>query len=229
MYGKLKISADIHVLTGMHIGGSDVFSAIGAVVSPVIKDAKTQLPIIPGSSIKGKLRTLMARNSGNTYVLKEPKDDNKEIARLFGTSLVSKNNEGPFPSRLQFCDCFLKNAEQLKEVGTMEVKTENTIGRLNSTANPRQIERVIRGAVFGLTIIYDITNENEIEADFQNLSEGFKLLQMDYLGGHGTRGYGKVAFKNFSIKAIDECLPEQQIAKLNTIIKEVEESELLSV
>ena len=61
MYGKIKITADLHLLTGMHIGGSNIFSSIGSVDSPVIRDAMTQQPIIPGSSIKGKLRTLLVR------------------------------------------------------------------------------------------------------------------------------------------------------------------------
>lgn len=225
MYGKLKVTADIRILTGMHIGGSNVFSAIGAVDSPVIRDAKTQLPIIPGSSIKGKLRTLMARSRSNAYMLKKPDEDPIEVARLFGTA-QKKDSQ---PTRLQFCDCFIKNADELKEIGTTEVKFENTIDRLSAQANPRQIERVIRGAVFDFTLAYDILNDIDIEDDFRNLTEGFKLLQMDYLGGHGTRGYGKVAFENFTVTAIDDCIEKERVQVLTDILKEVEASELLSV
>jgi CRISPR-associated protein Csm3 len=231
MYGKLKITAKIHVLTGMHIGGSNVFSAIGSVDSPVIRDARTQLPIIPGSSLKGKLRTLMVRDRSDSYKLSDVAKDPIEVARLFGTMQNSSGNQQALPSRLQFCDCFInqENLESLKEIGTTEVKFENTINRLSGVANPRQIERVIAGTVFDFVLLYEIVNQDECKEDFQNLSSGFKLLQMDYLGGHGTRGYGKVAFKDFRITAVNGCLPEQEVAELTAILKEVEKSELFSV
>jgi CRISPR-associated protein Csm3 len=231
MYGKLKITADLHVLTGMHIGGSNEFSAIGAVDSPVIKDAITQQPIIPGSSLKGKLRTLMARNLSDSYRLKEPNEDPAEVARLFGTSKATEQNPKLLPTRLQFCDCFLKeeNEKLLKEVGTTEVKYENTISRMCGIANLRQIERVIRGTIFDFCLVYDVMNEQEVKEDFQNLANGFKLLQMDYLGGHGTRGYGKVAFRNFAVQAIESCLDPNTVQELSEILKEVEDSEVLSV
>ena len=73
MYGKILIQGEIEILTGMHIGGGDSFSAIGAVDSPIIRDAISGLPIIPGSSIKGKLRTLLARDKTNSIILNEPK------------------------------------------------------------------------------------------------------------------------------------------------------------
>ncbi len=69
MYSKLLIEGTIEVVTGMHIGGNDAFSAIGAVDKPVIKDSRTQEPIIPGSSLKGKLRTLLARSLSDAIIL----------------------------------------------------------------------------------------------------------------------------------------------------------------
>ena len=62
MYGKLLIRCELEVVTGLHIGDSSAFSAIGAVDSPVVRDPLSSLPIIPGSSLKGKLRTLLARS-----------------------------------------------------------------------------------------------------------------------------------------------------------------------
>lgn len=61
MYAKIQITGTIEVKTGMHIGGSSAYAAIGAVDSTVIKDVRTGLPMIPGSSLKGKMRTLLAR------------------------------------------------------------------------------------------------------------------------------------------------------------------------
>lgn len=224
MYGKMKISADLEVLTGLHIGGSTVFSAIGSVDSPVIRDAATGLPIIPGSSLKGKLRTLLARSVSNSIVPnKSPDDDAPEIKRLFG------GDKGETKSRLQFVDAFLKNKEQFRETGVTEIKFENTINRMSGVANPRQIERVIRGCVFDFRVIYDIVEENEILDDFEYFAKALKLLTMDYLGGHGTRGYGRVRFKEFGIEVIEAELPEEIAEKLLGKLKEVENYELLPV
>lgn len=81
-----------------------------------------------------------------------------------------------------------------------EVKFENSITRLTATAIPRQIERVPAGTDFAFKLVYNIENENEIEEDFATLSAALMMLQMDYLGGHGSRGYGRVAFSNFSVR-----------------------------
>ncbi|MGI6450487.1 MAG: type III-A CRISPR-associated RAMP protein Csm3 [Desulfitobacteriia bacterium] len=226
MYGKILIKAKLHVLTGMHIGSSNTFSAIGAVDSIVIKDPVTKLPIIPGSSLKGKLRTLLARSIANSIVLNDCNNDPYEVKRLFGSSGKDKI----YKSRLQFADAFLLNSAKLQEVGgTTEVKFENTISRTTSIANPRQIERVVRGAIFDVAIVYDIENEEEVIADFENLSKAIKLLHLDYLGGHGTRGYGKVKFADFEVKVIEGDSKNISTQKLSEIIKGVEDYEVLSI
>ena len=224
MYGKIKITADLTVLTGMHIGGSSIFSAIGSVDSPVMRDAITQLPIIPGSSLKGKMRTLLARTIEQKIILPKPDDDQSEIKRLFGTS--SKPIQ---KSRLQFADAFLSNKGKFTDIAVTEVKFENTISRTTAVANPRQIERVVRGSVFEFVLIYDIDEEEEIEADFKNMANALNLLQMDYLGGHGTRGYGKVKFTNFTVECVAGEIENKTTDKLTAVLKEVEKFALLSI
>ena len=141
MTGKILIKCDLVVRTGLHIGGSSSFSAIGTVDSPVIRDPFTGLPIVPGSSLKGKLRTLLARRSCvNGETLPDFSADGEVLLRMFGGS------EPVRFARLQFADAFLLNYDQLKGVGVTEVKSENTINRLTSKANPRQIERVVAGS-----------------------------------------------------------------------------------
>ena len=151
MYGKILISGKIEVLTGMHIGGSDSFSAIGAIDAPVIRDTLSGLPIIPGSSIKGKMRTLLARELSDNIVLQNANDDPLEVRRLFGSNRDKKVQ----PSRLIFRDCTLINKEELNYSAT-EVKFENTINRSTGVANPRQIERVVPGAMFDFSLVYDV-------------------------------------------------------------------------
>ena len=181
MTGKILIKCDLVVRTGLHIGGSSSFSAIGTVDSPVIRDPFTGLPIVPGSSLKGKLRTLLARRSCvNGETLPDFSADGEVLLRMFGSS------EPVRFARLQFADAFLLNYDQLKGVGVTEVKSENTINRLTSKANPRQIERVIAGSRFGINIVYNLSDPKEMEEDLLLLSKAMKLLQLDYLGGHGA-------------------------------------------
>lgn len=227
MYGKIIITCKMTVLTGMHIGGSTAFSAIGAVDSPVIRDTLTGEPMLPGSSLKGKMRTLLAKAIKNHYITQHCSDDPIEIKRLFGSAGGKKEN--PKPARLQFTDAFLIDAKQLKDKRLMtEVKFENTINRLTAVANPRQIERVVRGAEFAINLVYDIEETTEIKEDFANISQAFKLLSMDYLGGHGSRGYGRVAFSDFEVIVRHGEYPED-LSQLQNILKEVEQYGLLSI
>jgi CRISPR-associated protein Csm3 len=203
-YTKIKITGTIEVKTGLHIGGDDSFSAIGAIDSPVVRDPRTRQPIIPGSSLKGKMRTLLARDRGSIPD-KGPKgfaNDCSEISRLFGSMVKGSDasGEGLQMSRLQFADCFLANKDALPQI--FENKFENTIDRLTSVANPRQIERVVRGAEFGLDIIYNVEDPEELEEDFANIRIAIELLENDYLGGGGTRGNGRVFFKDLKAEAV---------------------------
>lgn len=199
--GKLIIKGILKLETGMHIGSSSDFAPIGAVDSPFIRDAITKQPIIPGSSLKGKIRTLLARSFSENYVLNDIKEDKEEIQRLFGTSDKQKLSA----SRLQFSDIKLTEEShgRLDKLDTDtyigEIKWENTINRVTAVANPRQIERVPAGAEFNFTVIYNIEKEDEVTDDLKLLADGIRLLQLDYIGGHGSRGYGRVSFRDFSI------------------------------
>jgi len=194
---KLVIEGTIVLKTGMHIGGSSAFSAIGAVDSPVVRDTLTRLPLIPGSSLKGKMRYLLAKELNNGILLNEPNNDQDEILRLFGSSEKDKIRR----ARLKFNDIKLSNLAELEtfNVSSTEVKFENTIDRKTADAKPRQIERVIAGSKFDFEIFYNLDDIKEVEKDFENIKQGFDLLEFDYLGGHGTRGSGRIAFENLSV------------------------------
>lgn len=194
---KLVIEGTIVIKTGMHIGGSSDFSAIGAVDSPVVRDTLTRLPLIPGSSLKGKMRYLLAKELNNGILLNEPNNDQDEILRLFGSSEKDKIRR----ARLKFNDIKLSNLAELVtfNVSSTEVKFENTIDRETAVATPRQIERVIAGSKFDFEIFYNLDDIKEVEKDFENIKQGFDLLEFDYLGGHGTRGSGRIAFENLSV------------------------------
>lgn len=222
MSGKILIKSELKVLTGLHIGGSEAFSAIGAIDSPVIKDKRTNLPIVPGSSLKGKLRTLLQRSiTKDIEIMRNHNEDDIVVKRLFGTS------NPIIKSRLQFADAFLKNVSDFNGLSDItEAKFENTINRINCVATPRQIERVVSGAVFEVNITYSLNKESEFVEDMKNLSKAMKLLQLDYLGGHGTRGSGRISFQKIEIKGF-EC--NLDLNSINPLFKEVEDYELLSI
>lgn len=216
MYAKIQITGDIEVKTGMHIGGNSAFAAIGAVDSSVIKDTRTNLPMIPGSSLKGKMRSLLAKEFNMKVV--NPDDDHERLTRLFGTAKKDHVKR----SRILISDMIMANSQELRDLGLQsmtEVKFENTINRATAVANPRQIERVVRGAIFELDIIYEVENVEELLEDMQTLGEGMKLLQYDYLGGNGSRGYGKIVFKNLHAETVVGHLEYALIEQCNQILK----------
>ena len=230
--GKLDIVATLRLDTGLHIGASKDFAPIGAVDSPFIRDPLTKQPIIPGSSLKGKIRTLLARGKEPGEWLREIAEDPIEIKRLFGSA--NKGNDGGIAPRLQFFDIkmtddSLKQFEDI-EMDTYigEVKFENTINRLTSAAMPRQIERVPAGVKFAFRLVYNVEKNDEIMEDMQLLAEGLKLLQMDYLGGSGSRGYGRVSFvkDTFDVKpfSLDEATVAEMQGRVGDVKKLLEGS-----
>lgn len=204
MFVKLEITGTLEVLTGMHIGGSSAFAAIGAVDSPVVRDTFSDQPMIPGSSLKGKMRALLAQKYNDRKHLPDSyscEDDDPRILRLFGSAKKNQIQR----SRVLFRDMMLSNMKELREYGlnsATEVKFENTISRMTAIANPRQIERVIPYTKFDLSIVYNVQEADEVIPDLQLLAEGMQLLGFDYLGGHGSRGYGKVKFSDIQLRSV---------------------------
>lgn len=217
MYKKILINGIISLQTGLHIGGDSTYSPIGLTDNYVVKDKLTKLPIIPGSSLKGKMRVLLSKAKKGKYVNHD--DDPEDVLKLFGSS--KKNNI--YKTRLIFSDCMMRNENSdvaIDVTEPYEIKFENTINRVNITANPRQMERVVRGTKFNMNITYNVEEESEIESDILNIIQGLKLLQTDYLGGGGSRGNGRILFENFEISALDENL---QIVKDEKLSKQFDE------
>ena len=207
-----KIDFEIELLTGLHIGGSTDTFDIGGADSTVIKNPLTREPYIPGSSIKGKLRSLLTQK----YGVVKPKENGKDKEIVIKDDEVGNTYLNLFQpvdfgeekiqtSRAIFRDASLtsESKEQLeaflgKGIFT-EVKAENSISLLKGkAANPRFIERVPAGAKFDGEIILHIYEGDNEELLKQGIQEALEMLELNYLGGSGTRGYGKVKinFKN---------------------------------
>ncbi len=225
MFSKILISGNIEVITGMHIGTGGEFAAIGAVDSPVVRDTLSAKPIIPGSTLKGKLRAILAKKY--SPMANKASDDCEEIKRLFGSAGTTKKQQ---PSRLIFSDMHIINLDDLKGKGIYnptEVKFENTINRLSGVANPRQIERTIRGTEFGMDIVYNADKDEDIIPDLTLLAEGMQMLKYDYLGGHGSRGYGKIRFKDVHAELVAGETDDSIIDQINDFLKKINEGGLI--
>ncbi|MCS7012024.1 MAG: type III-A CRISPR-associated RAMP protein Csm3 [Chloroherpetonaceae bacterium] len=204
---KIFITGIIETVTGLHIGGSKTALDIGGIDLNVIKTARG-VPFIPGSSIKGKLRAILAREEGSLDI----KQDSAVLQEIFG-SANDKTQEGK-PARLIVRDAFLdeehfreKFRDATLEFDFTESKWENTINRKTGTADhPRQLERVPAGARFKFEMILNIFDDDKGQSHLDQVCKAMLILQDDYLGGQGSRGYGKVKFSEVKIreKTIDD-------------------------
>jgi len=222
LLGKISFKGEIICKTGLHIGASKETMEIGAIDAPVVRDPVSNRPYIPGSSLKGKMRALLEKalatqdtqllskrhigSDVNIHVCRDAQYALEcPLCRIFG-STGDKGGKN-FPARLMVRDAYLteESAGELGKIDTgpqyTEWKFENAIDRVTSAANPRQLERVPKGAVFDFEMIYNIEDEEHVEEDLKNLHLALELLQHDALGGHGSRGYGKIEIRKEAILA----------------------------
>lgn len=214
-----KLQGHLKLLSGLRIGASEGEIRIGGVDNQVIRHPYTNEPYIPGSSIKGKVRSLLEWLSG--AVKQEPLSYKeigqaelvKPILQLFGVGggdqLKDTEAAELGPTRLAFWDAPL-NKRWRKEIEDennllVEVKTENRIDRIRGVAeHPRQTERVPAGAVFDFTVSMKVLNiDGDGNALRTLLFRGLRLLELDSLGGSGSRGYGKVKFRDLRLDGED--------------------------
>ena len=205
-----RLDFEIELLTGLHIGGSTDTFDIGGADSTVIKNPLTHEPYIPGSSIKGKLRSLLTQKYGKVSLKnKDPEMvlEKDEIRCLFEPVSTSDDLK---VSRCIFRDAYLtdESKEELQKhlgLGTFtEIKAENSIDLLKGTAaNPRFIERVPRGAKFSGEIVLQIYEGDDAERLKEVVNEALKMLELNYLGGSGTRGYGRVEIHSQDFQKVE--------------------------
>lgn len=228
------ISGTILCKTGLHIGGSSDNIDIGGSDNTVIRDSVSGLPYIPGSSLKGKLRSLLElsdKDSAESVIRnggKVASDKTCIASKLFGVSAEQDNTELKFPTRTIVRDSYptpetLELWQESQDLlnGT-ELKYENTINRIDSSANPRNIERVPKGSKFSFEIIFSKYSDDD--SNIVKLLESIRLLEDNYLGGSGSRGFGQVVFEdiNISKRNVDYYIKDSQedVIIENSTIKE---------
>ncbi len=207
--GHILIRGKIECLTGLHIGSGNETSEIGGVDSFVLRDPRTGYPYIPGSSLKGRMRVLLEyakdvvginkkRDGGPHHCLTAEEQAKCAVCRVFGTPADETRTCGP--TRLLVRDAY-PDEQTVSEWAAVEsdllyteVKAENLLDRLTSVANPRFIERVLKGSMFDLNMVYGVyaVDEQDDRKFLENVVLALRLLEDSNLGGSGSRGYGQV-------------------------------------
>jgi CRISPR-associated protein Csm3 len=224
--GKLILEGEIHCQTGLHIGAGKGSLEIGGADNPVVKDA-FGIPYIPGSSLRGRLRSLLeqtlglavpnelvylSKRKGQEVRIHQSDRPGDEICVIFGRNpgrvekVTGEAMEAPLatPARLTVCDAPLivdsitpQMRENLDDELT-EVKSENAVDRITSQANPRTLERVPAGAKFRFRVVLDVLCAED-KPLLARVAEGLRLLEDDALGGGGSRGNGRVSFAGLNL------------------------------
>lgn len=217
----LTIKAQLVCVSGLHIGSGDAEMHIGGIDNRVIRNPLTNKPYLPGSSLKGKIRSLLEWRSGavqakplswSDYKSNQQRQDILAILQLFGVggsdNLDNEESRKLGPTRLSFWDCEL-NEDWVRTVEDAdllltEAKSENSIDRISGKAgNPRYTERVIAGARFDFRLSLKVLDDEE-DSLLRTVFAGLRLLEVDNLGGSGSRGYGKVKFEKLTVDGVDK-------------------------
>src|ERR1700730_14791978 len=226
LIGKLILEGEMHCQTGLHVGAGKGSLEIGGSDNPVVKDAFGR-PYVPGSSLRGKIRSLLeqssglavpgelvylSRRKGQEVRIHQSDRPDDEICLLFGrnpggmdrvvgdaldTSQATPARLAVFDAPLNADSITAQMRENLDDELT-EVKSENAIDRITSQANPRTLERVPMGARFRIRMVLDVLCDED-KALAARLFEGLRLLEDDALGGGGSRGSGRVRFANLKL------------------------------
>jgi CRISPR-associated protein Csm3 len=230
-----KFTGTLELITGLHIGSGNNEMHIGGTDNPVLKNPMTQEPYIPGSSLKGKIRSLLEWKLGVVgltegkplgfrhlaHLPAEKQAQAKNLLKLFGGAPEGAGQnmqlvEEIGPTRLAFWDCPLDRAwvDKMKNQHNLlltETKMENMIDRVRGVAeHPRSTERVPAGARFDFALTLRVHDGEDL---LGMVYEGLKLLELTGLGGSVSRGYGKVKFTGLHLDGQD-VLPELEKVNL---------------
>ena len=223
--GRVILTAHLQTLTGLHIGADSPELSIGGIDLPVLGDGVTKRPFVPGSSLRGKMRSLLERVHGreqnqsigsnvSIHLCKTAAEwKDCPVCPVFG---VPSNLPSSQPTRLLVRDLGMTDSsarlldERLGKRGLQytEAKTEVAIDRVTSAATPRTIERVPAGIDFDVELSYAVYEDDDLDR-FRSVLFGMALLEADYLGGQGSRGYGKVQFADITLEARDYRNPDK--------------------
>lgn len=204
----LRCKGQIKLLTGMHIGGVKESIKIGGIDNPVIRNPITNMPYIPGSSLKGRFRMALELKY-NDYSQEGDKgfgpstnsDHASLVCKLFGNGDTKKSKE---PTRLIFRDANLSEGFEKFIEGEEKIEVKMDRQKLAGfKGGNRTQERIAAGAKFDFEIMVRVYDDDDEEKFKERLKEAMNIIELEYLGGSGSRGYGQVQFENVTFEKID--------------------------
>lgn len=201
----LTITGVIELKSGCRIGGSDDMLNIGAADLICIKHPVTLKPYLPGSSLKGRLRSEQEKRLGSfSWDRKENKrvPNPREpcgcgqttclVCRVFGPHKNTSHRLGP--TRIIVRDA------TLIEGGDLELKSENIINRETGTAeHPRKAERVSAESQFEFKIGLQIFDSDDEPGMVTFIKDALRYVQETGIGSGISKGYGEIEFKNLKL------------------------------
>ena len=237
LLGKVSVVAELKAMTGLRIGAAASALEIGGIDNPVLRDPVTKAPYVPGSSLKGKLRSLLTKVHGLPLrrlgrVCLHWCEDREDYRRCYVCPTFGQFPSGPggrdyafaTPTRLTVRDAplhpYLEISDGVQtrrvpwedpaletDLPYTELKTEVALDVITAASNPRPMERVPPGAIFESELLFTVYRSDDgtidPEMERQRLREvlaAMRMLEDDYLGSSGTRGYGKVKFQRVKVE-----------------------------
>lgn len=212
--GRVVICGGLVPETDLRVGGDDLSTAMQfyAPDNPIVRNARGE-PIIPGSTLKGVMRSnldvIHHREELDSLIKEKPLKNKRRygaltcskadcwVCRVFGRPAYHQLRE---PTRLRVEDCLL-DAESVRELGLEDartasvVRTENAILRFFGAANPRRSEYVPAGVGFTFRLLYDVYIPEDVEKGVPLVLEGLHHVEDSGLGGSRSRGTGRVRFE----------------------------------
>jgi CRISPR-associated protein Csm3 len=199
-----NLEGQLEVITGLLIGGSESGLEVGGVDKTFIH-TREGYPYIPGSSLKGKIRSILERHQNKLSpngAAHSCEDAQCDICQLFGAGNVRDHLPERGPTRLLFRDAAFSDISRREFIEAMdkgeryyETKTETAINRRTGAAfggSLHTFERVPPGAVFDFRITLRALQGDDVAAMQRVVEAGLRGLENDYLGSSGSRGYGRV-------------------------------------
>lgn len=221
--GFITFDSIVECTSGTRVGGSDDELAIGGVDLPAIKHPVTKEPYLPGSSMKGRLRSELEKELGKFGGGGSQPCDCAEgdcpVCRLFGPHNASKKRDAVTklgPTRIIVRDLPWVKTEE-KQEPVWENKTENIINRRTGAAeHPRTGERVPSGTQFKFQVTVQFYDEDKnfefrgkkgAEAFVRAICLAIKGVEGTGLGSGVSRGSGQIKFGKVEVKFKGEPLP----------------------
>ena len=205
---KLKkmivIEGTMTAVEGIHIGGNNEGTKIGGCDNPVIRNPLTGKPYIPGSSIKGVMRSTLEKIEDKSRNGKPCGCGNSNcmVCKLFGAHMNLRASSGEPRLLIRDMDIDPEFEQELLDSGAnysdiIEIKTSTMVDRSTNTAaggSLRNVERVAAGTKFKCEFVLKVFDGDDEKAMINAIKKLLTSVEVLGIGSKTTAGCGQVKF-----------------------------------